>query len=585
MPAPHDPVPQLLNSAHTLFTQGKTDQALDLLRQATLTHPRSPDLLFHLGNALYASRRYRDAADAFKRLTALLPDSPEAWGNYSSALLELNEVDQSLAAARKVAALRPREPLAFYNLGNSLRRAGLRDQAEDAYRQCVALNPNLGPAWGNLAICVAELGRIEEAMPLYRTAMSLTPESWVAESYIYMLNYHPGESRASIVQAHRQWNNKYVKPLATRPQFHNTRDPDRRLRVGYVSAYFYGHVLSFYQLPLLQNHDRSAVEIYCYNNSAHQDDITRQLRQHSDVWRDVTQLDDPALATLIRSDHIDILIDCTMHMQNNRLSAFALRAAPVQACWCAYPGTTGLAEMDYRFSDSHLDPPDREPMGTEKTIRLPDSWWCYDPVTPAPPVSPLPALSSGHITFGCLNNPLKLNDLTLNVWSTILRAVPDSRLLLLTEPGKSPDRIRPRLNALGVSPDRVDFVHRLPRSEYLALYHRIDVALDTFPYNGHTTTLDALYMGVPTLTAPLETTVSRGGLSLLSTIALTDFIAPDLHSLPAKALAVTSDLPHLSTLRFSLRDRMQDSPLMNAPRYARAMEAAYRHMWRAWCTR
>jgi predicted O-linked N-acetylglucosamine transferase (SPINDLY family) len=240
--------------------------------------------------------------------------------------------------------------------------------------------------------------------------------------------------------------------------------------------------------------------------------------------------------------------------------------------------------MDYRLSDHHLDPPEWAPMGTEKTIRLPNSWWCYDPLTSAPPVNDLPALSRGYITFGCLNNPLKLNELTFNAWSKVLQALPTSRLLVMTEPGQAAERVRARLGALGVSNDRLELVHRMPRTEYLRYHHRFDIAIDTFPYNGHTTTLDGLFMGVPTLTAPGETTFSRGGLSLLSTVGLSDFVATDLNSLANKAVEIASDFSRLAALRASLRDRMQRSPLMDAPLYARGMESAYRQMWHQWCS-
>jgi predicted O-linked N-acetylglucosamine transferase (SPINDLY family) len=573
----------LSNLGNTLWTHGKREEALTFMHQAALARPRDPHPLFTLGNALYSLCRYRQAADAFRRTIALLPDSPEAWGNYSTALLALDEFDESIAAARKVVQLKPDDAMAYYNLGTTLRRANRREEAEDVYRRCIALDPKFGVAYGNLAICVAELGRVEEAIGLYQTAMSLTDESWVAESFTYMLYFLPGQTPASILREHRKWNDRYVKPLATRPRFQNDVDPDRRLRIGYVSACFYSHCQSFFTVPLFANHDRSNVEVFCYSNSTHEDQVTQELRRRTDVWRNVAHSDDATLAGLIRADRIDVLIDCSMHMQNHRLFTFALRAAPVQTCWLAYPGTTGLAEMDYRISDPYLDPPGSDSMSTEKTIRLRNSFWCYDPLTAEPRVNELPALSQGYITFGCLNNFLKLNTLTLDVWSRVLRALPTSRLLLLTEPGKARQRVHENLSASGIASHRIEFLDRMPRAEYLRCYNRFDLSIDTFPYNGHTTTLDSLWMGVPPLTAPGHTTVSRGGLGILSNLGLAGLAATDLESLPRKAAELASDLPRLAALRASLRDNMRRSPLTDGPRFARDMESAYRHMWRRWC--
>ena len=581
-PSPDSPE-ALNNLGQSLWRQGKAEEALAYMHRAVLAKPDYAEAIFNFGTALYAVRRYPQAATAFARLVALLPNSAEAWGNYSTALLSVDQVDEGVNAARRASELRPDVPLAFYNLGVALKRAGRRDEAEDAYRRCIGLNPSFGLAYGNLANCVAELGRIEEAMGLFHKAMSLTDESWVAESYTFLLYFRPGETPESILRENRRWNERYVKPRAIRPHFENVPDPTRRLRIGYVSAYFYSHCQAFFKVPLLANHDHSNVEVYCYSNSTHEDSVTARLKGYADVWRNVAHLDDPSLARLIRDDRIDVLIDCNMHMQNHRLSTFALRAAPVQLCWLAYPGTTGLAEMDYRISDPYLEAPGHEGMATEKTVCLPHSFWCYDPLSTGPAINPLPALARGYITFGCLNNFMKVNDLTLGVWSKVLAALPTSRLILLTEPGRSRQRVAEKLTALGVHPDRVRYVDRMPRDDYLRFFNEFDLSIDTFPTNGHTTTLDSLWMGVPPLTTPGETTIARGGWSMLSNLGLQDLAAKDLDSLPQKALEMTSDLNSLAALRSSLRDRMLRSPLMDGPRFAWDMESAYRQMWTQWC--
>jgi predicted O-linked N-acetylglucosamine transferase (SPINDLY family) len=284
---------------------------------------------------------------------------------------------------------------------------------------------------------------------------------------------------------------------------------------------------------------------------------------------------------LIRGDKIDILVDLTMRMSGGRPMVFAQKPAPIQVAWLAYPGTTGLANMDYRFTDPLLDPPDvSDGDYSEQSIRLPKTFWCYDPLASEPSVNPLPASSSNHFTFGCLNNFCKLNDPTLELWSRVLAAVKNSRLILLAPLG---DRRRHALEKLNVPADRVEFVLPVPRRQYLQTYHRIDLVLDTLPYNGHTTTLDSLWMGVPVVTLPGNTAVGRGGLSLLTNIVLPELIATDANHFVQIAAALANDLPRLSKLRSELRSRLQHSPLMDGKSFAQGVEAAYREIWQRWC--
>jgi protein O-GlcNAc transferase len=302
-----------------------------------------------------------------------------------------------------------------------------------------------------------------------------------------------------------------------------------------------------------------------------------------DHWRPVRPLDDEALAAGVREDGIDILVDLTMHMAGGRPLLFARRPAPVQIAWLAYPGTTGMGAMDYRLTDPRLDPPGFESHYSERSIRLPDSFWCYDPLTDQPQVNELPALERGYVTFGCLNNPCKLTEATLQLWGEVMRAVPDSRLLLLAPEGPHRARLLQRLAAQGVGAARVSFVPFRKRAEYLRSYHDIDIGLDTFPYNGHTTSLDSLWMGVPTITRVGQTCVGRGGFSQLFQLELLEFAADSDLGVIAAATALARDLPRLADLRGSLRARLESSPLMDSARFARGIEAAYRDAWRAYC--
>ncbi len=325
-------------------------------------------------------------------------------------------------------------------------------------------------------------------------------------------------------------------------------------------------------------------EVFCYAQVAHPDILTDRLRGYADVWRDIVGLSDLQTDDLVRRDQIDILVDLKMHTANNRLLVFARKPAPVQVTWLGYPGTTGLSTIDYRLTDRYLDPPGLfDAFYSEESVRLPDTFWCYDPMTDEPSINALPALQLGVVTFGCLNNFCKVNDGCLELWAQVLRAVPRSRLLLQAPRGLARDKVLAGLQGEGIAAARVVFADKLARPEYLKLYHQIDLALDPFPYNGHTTSLDAFWMGVPTLTMPGKTVVGRAGWSQLCNLGLKELAAETPALLVARAAELAGDLPRLQALRGTLRQRMSQSPLMDAGRFARHVEQAYRLMWRRWC--
>ena len=370
------------------------------------------------------------------------------------------------------------------------------------------------------------------------------------------------------------------------PPHPQDRSPERRLRVGYVSPDFRNHCQSLFTIPLLAHHDHAAFEIFCYASVVRPDDHTRRLAGYADVWREVCPLCDAALCELIRADRIDLLVDLTMHMAHGRPLAFARKPAPIQVAWLAYPGTTGLDAIGYRLTDPYLDPPEPgvDEQYTEKSLRLPATFWCYAPLeNPPPAVNPLPALANGYVTFGCLNNFCKVNQGVLKLWAQVLVSVADSRLMLLADEGSLRERTLNLLESLGVSRQRVSFFGKRPRPEYLKLYQLIDIGLDTLPYNGHTTSLDSYFMRVPVVTLVGRTVVGRAGFSQLTNLGLPELIArtPEEYLRIARNLA--TDPGRLAGIRATLRSRMQASPLMDGAAFARGIEAAYRQMWRKWC--
>jgi predicted O-linked N-acetylglucosamine transferase (SPINDLY family) len=398
------------------------------------------------------------------------------------------------------------------------------------------------------------------------------------------LHYHPDYSPADLLREHRAWAEGHVAPLvAARRPHENLPEPDRRLRVGYVSPDFREHSVARFVLPLFREHDRRQVEVVAYSDATTPDAVTRLVRDQVDRWRDVATLGDEQLAEVVRADGIDILVDLAAHSAHNRLLAFARKPAPVQVTYLAYCSTTGVDAIDYRLTDRFLDPPEEHAAYTEASIHLPHCYWCYS----APPLTdsrhPATEHRSGPLTFGCLNNFAKVTDVTLDLWARLLRRVPEAQLLVYARTEGHRDRVRRALRDADVDESRAAFVGRQPLADYLETYRRIDVALDPHPYCGGTTTCDALWMGVPVVSLTGRTAVSRAGATLLAHVGLERLVARTREQYVELAAALIRDAPGLAALRRELRDRIESSPVMNAPQFARDVEAAFRTVWQAWC--
>jgi predicted O-linked N-acetylglucosamine transferase (SPINDLY family) len=425
----------------------------------------------------------------------------------------------------------------------------------------------------------------------------------VQSNLIYTLHYHPGDIAPLLAQEQAKWNRQFGVPL--KPPTHpwpNDRDPDRRLRIGYVSPDFRDHVAGRYLAPLFRCHDHDNFEVICYSGVIKPDEVTASLRAHADRWQNATPLSDESLAELIRQDGIDILVDLSQHMSGNRLPVFARQPAPIQVSLAGYPESTGLDAISYRFSGRWLESEDRSsefgvrssrdsarPISdlpspiSDRQVFLLDTFWCYDPCGIDLAVNELPAETGSGVTFGSLNNFCKVNETVLALWARVLGAVPDSRLVLLSPFGSHRQRVLALFERNGIASNRIEFLEMRPRREYLALYHRLDIVLDPFPYGGHTTSLDALWMGVPIVTLAGRRAVSRAGLSQLSNLGLRELVAKSEDEYVSIAAGLARDLPRLAELRRTLRPRMEASPLMDAPAFARNIEMAYRTLWRQWC--
>jgi protein O-GlcNAc transferase len=582
---PTDPA-YLVNLGVVLGSAGRMDEAVDALRRALVLRPDLPSARNNLAKTLSKQGKYPEAVAAWREYLALRPQDLDAMANLGNDAQSAGRFEEALAAYRAVLSVRPQDEKMHYNIGLIQQAQGKMTDAEAAYRRAIAIRPNYAEAQNNLGNVLQSIGELDESVICYQKSCDLRPTHANARGNLALLqHYRWGLKPADILRDLIRWDAIHAAPLREKiPPHGNDRNPNRRLRIGYVSGDFTGHVVGRNLLPLFRRHDRAQFEIYCYANLAATDVYTPQFQSHADVWRDILALTDAQAAELIRSDEIDILVDMAGHTKWNRLLIFAPKPAPVQITFGGYPGGTGLLTMDYHLTDPFLDPAGQtESHYVEKLIRLPHSFWCYDPPSMGSheePVLPLPAIANGFVTFGCLNNFCKVTPGTLALWAKILQAVPRSRMILLCPEG---DHRKNVLDRLGVDGSRVDFFANQPHQDYLRLYHRIDLGLDTFPYNGHTTSLDSLWMGVPVISFPGETAASRAGFSQASNLGLvSDLVAPDADRFVELAAKWAGDLPKLAQLRAGLRQRMLNSPLTDAAGFARGIESAYRMAWQTW---
>ncbi|QNK03217.1 tetratricopeptide repeat protein [Dyella telluris] len=606
-----------------LSQQARHEEALAAFQQAAALAPDWADAQNSVGAELAVLGRSRDAELAFRTALTIQPTLAASWCNLGQLLAEAGRCNEAVDALRQAIAHGAVSAHVYHLLGSVLITLGEHAEAEQQLRRTLELDAHHALAALKLADLLRMSNRVDEAesyasavverhphwaiahFALGNVAMSkgignpglavghvqhavqLDPDNLSCRVNLAYLQIFASEDGHAVLNECRALTAHFEEPfLRTTIAYPNDPTPSRRLRIGYVSPDFREHCQSLFMTPLLKHHDHAEVEVFGYASVKNPDAVTQQLAALVDVWRDVSSLDDDRLALQILDDQIDILVDLTMHMSNGRPLLFARRPAPVQVAWLAYPGTTGSKAIGYRLTDPWLDPPDdagADGRYSERSIRLPDTFWCYDPLTTESEPGPLPATQNGYVTFGCLNNPHKLTDRTFALWAQVLHNVPRSRLLLLLPDGSARDIVQKKFEQLGIDGSRLTLVRFQKREDYLRTYQSIDIALDVFPYNGHTTSLDALWMGVPVATIIGTMPASRAGYSLLSNIGLSELAAATDAGFVTCATRLASNLPALAELRAGLRARMEASPLMDGVRFARGMEAAYRQMWTEWC--
>ncbi|MFP6742854.1 MAG: tetratricopeptide repeat protein [Alphaproteobacteria bacterium] len=569
---------------------GNNELAVQLIGRAIAANPRVASYHNNLGNALHGQGRLEDAVAACHRALELEPGYAEVHYNLGNMLRDQGKLEDSVAAYHRVLELKPDYPKAHNNLGIALHEQGKLEEAGSAYHRELELKPYYPDAHNNLGSALLERGRLEEAVAAYHMALELKPDYAEAHSnLIVCMNSDERYSQQDIFAESRRWEAVHATPGTAREAgYLHDRDPERRLRIGYVSPDFKCHSVSHFLDPLIAGHDRRRFEVLCYAQVANPDDETRRFQGLADYWCSTVGMTAPTIAERVRADGIDILVDLAGHTANNRLLVFARKPAPVQVSYIGYPNTTGLSAMDYRLTDDIADPEGPgDALHSERLTRLPNGFLCFAPGVEAPAVAEPPALADGPVTFGSFNNLSKVTVATVAAWARILEGAPESRLLLKNR-SLADEETRRRYRTLfaerGIDGDRLEFHAWIDStSGHLGAYDRIDIGLDPFPYNGTTTTCEALWMGVPVISLRGDRHASRVGASILTRVGLAELIADSVDDYVTAAVALAEAPGRLVELRRDLRAAMAASPLCDAAGFIHVVEAAYREMWRRWC--
>ena len=596
----HDPgdakALHLLGMLH--HQRGRGSQAIEWFRKSIESDPHQPHVLSNYGSLLAKFGRAAEALVPLTQAVKLAPEFAEGHNNLGAALERLSRFEEALAEFEHAVELKPAYAEAHAHRGNVLRWLGKIDQAIEAYRIAIRLRPNQGLTLNGLSLALAETADVAGCVQLQREVLRCWPPphpsaATAHSNLLYTLHYDPELSSRELLDEHDRWSELHAKALypdsPTDGMFLNDRNPRRRIKIGYVSADFRAHPVAVFLWGAFSHRDRSKFEVFCYSDVVLPDNVTARFKNAADHWKDTHGLSDQMLCQVIRQDQIDILVDQTGHAAGNRMLLFARRAAPVQVTFNGYVDTTGLETMDYRLTDEWHDPPDRsEPFYSECLVRLPGGHWCYTPDVDdrrLPDVGPPPHLKNGFVTFGCLNKLVKINTCVLALWSRLLGRLPGSKLVVAVQGGVEHNGgVRRRFEDAGIPGNQLILLAKAAtRNEYLERYGQIDIGLDTFPFNGMTTTCDALFMGVPVVTLEGNTYVSRSSTSFLNMVGLPELIARSEEEYLRLAATLSRDVDHLHSMRLILRERMRASELCDQRLHASKVDTAYRAMWDAWC--
>jgi predicted O-linked N-acetylglucosamine transferase (SPINDLY family) len=576
------------NLGKLLHAAGNHPEAARQLRAALERKADFTDARVVLASVLEAQADAEGAVATLQQVVAERPDYAGAWYNYALLLQRLNRVAEAEAAMRRAIDLWPDRGDLWLRQAEMLKGLQRLPESEAALRRALALNPRLSGGYRLLASVLADQLRLDEALQVLAAGREFDSDGYTRACELFMLNFDEAISTEALFERHKQFGAE-VERLQP-PAFHGyagARDPERRLRIGFISGDFREHPIGWTFLPLIERLDRLRCEPWCYSLFEAADDVTRAISRSATQWHDVSALSPQQVANFINADRIDILVDISGYAGISPKDVLASRPAPVQASWLGYLSTSGMTRVDYRISDVHADPSElADRTHTEKLLRLPHSQWCYRPPVaseqagepqPAPPRE-----RNGYVTFGSFNQSAKLSPATRRLWAEILKRVPGSRLRVIgMPPGPATQALLEEFERHGVARGAVTIEPRLQLADYFRKLREVDLALDTTPYSGGTTTCDTLWMGTPVVTLTGARSVSRSAASILSVLGLDAWVATSPEDYVARAVELAGKA---SQARQGLRERMRASPLMDEARFARDMEALYRQMWRTWCT-
>jgi predicted O-linked N-acetylglucosamine transferase (SPINDLY family) len=582
---------QHLNLGNTLKELGRLDEATASYRRALKLNPDYADAHYNLGNALKGLGQVDAALASYQRALEIKPDFVSArsgmivtLSQQGIVLQDLAQLEDAAALFRKVLEIDPEFAEGYSNLGNVQNMLGQLDDAVASYTRALEIKPDLAEAHGSLGSALKGLGQLDEAVASFRRALDLNRDMYkVHDNLLMALQFQSEITAQELFDEHKRFGEQFEVPLKPHwPTHANSRDPDKRLKIGYVSGDFYEHAVAYFIEPVLANHEKTQVEVFCYANRRWEDAVTARLKACADRWVPCADLGDDELAQRIQDDGIDILVDLAGHTSHNRLLTFARKPAPIQITYIGYLGTSGLSAMDYRLTDRYAEAEGAERYHSEELLRLPDSQWCYRPpedLASASPIAPLPALANRYLTFGSFNNTNKITPDSIVLWASLLRSLPTSRLLIVTSTDLR-QSLTQQFEKQGIAAERIDYRDRMKADEFRQALQQVDITLDPYPNNGATTTCESLWQGVPVLNLVGARNLSRNGLSVLSAAGLPEFAAATQEEYIQVATRFANDLPALAAIRAGMRERLKGTPLLDQQRFTRNLENIYRDVWR-----
>jgi len=617
------------NIAGILYSKGLFDDAISNYQRALELDPASADICNNLGSVFKAKGQHKEAITYFQRALRADPNYDKAYNNLGIAFIDDGQPDKAISCFEKALQLNPQFvdarnnlakailnmaisfhdkgnheqaltyyqktleinpilPEAYYNLGNFYREKRLLNDAMTNYQKGLRLKPDFVYAYNNLGIIYRETGQVDKAEECFRNAIQIDPYSNAYGNLLFTMLCSARHNPQAIYFEHLNFSKQCAEHFAPAMKtYAKNCDADRKLNVGYLSPDFRRHPVSFFVEPAIMSHNRDAFTVSCYSDVSVPDAFTRRMQKHSDRWCNLVGVSDEKAVEIIRSDEIDILIDLAGHTANNRMLLFARKPAPIQLTWIGYPATTGLQTIDYKIVDHFTDPPGTtEQFYSEELMRLPNSFVCYMPDEDSPDVGPLPAAQAGHITFGSFNFIAKITPEVFRVWAEIMNRLPHSRLLLKDRNFDDKTAREYAMNMFkerGIGMDRIILTPWDSPPGHMEAYNLVDIGLDTFPYNGLTTTCEAMWMGVPVVSLAGTAYASRAGVSLLSNVGLKELIAVTTDEYIEIAFNLAEDLRRLKSLREKLRDMMMHSLLCDEKRFTADLEICYLDIWKTWC--